>query len=259
MPDPVVSAVRRFAVDFFCSHDPGVCESLMAPDYELTIGRHVIRGRDDQYVPAVQAQFDRFPGLTMSIHDLVVAPGRAALHFSEHGASGGPGGPTATWGGIALFAVKDGRLTKCFAAEDYFARGHQLRGGKSVPVPPVAIAPWDVAVAAPDSAAERAARNWLGSTKACCDPVVTYDDERDNEAAPLEFVVEEVEVLDLFSAGNKVAYAAVHKGNYLGGLGLFHQMEGVELFSTGLVTVTHGLVTAGRVIRDRLSLSKLLN
>lgn len=245
--DALVGAMRRFAVDFFTAHDPSVCATIMSDDYTLTVGRHVISGRDAEYMPAVERQLAQFPGLAMTVHALVAAPGRAALHFSEHGASGGSGGPVAVWTGVALFHWDGLRLTTCFAAEDYQARRRQIKNGISDPVRVPAPAPWDTEPAAPDIAAESVVRHWLESPTAATDRSVSFDDEHLG-TPPLDFVVSGAEVLDLFSAGVQVAYAVVHQ-----------DVDGHELFSAGIVTVADGAVVAGHAVRDRLALARAIS
>jgi hypothetical protein len=252
--DALVAVLRRFAVEFMSAHDPGVCVEILAPDYELTLGRHVISGRDDEYVPAVERQLEQFPGLVMTIHDVVVAPGRAALHFSEHGASGGPGGPVAAWTGVASYHFDGQHLTRCFAAEDYLARRRQMKSGDCDDVLPPAAAPWDVTVRHADPAAERVVRGWLGLPHAASDPRVAFDDERRPGSTPLQFEVTSADVLDLFSAGDSVAYSVMHRGTYIGGLEDTSRTRDVEMFSAGIVRVSGGAVVSGHAVRDRLAL-----
>jgi predicted ester cyclase len=257
--DRLIYTMRRFAVDFFSAHNPDVCAEIMAPDYVLTVGRHVISGRDDDYVPAVERQLEQFPGLTMTVHDLVVAPGRAALRFSEHGASGGPGGPVASWTGVALYHFDGQRLTHCFAAEDYLARRRQMKAGESDDVGPPAAAPWDVSVAGADPDAEEAVRTWLGLPHSASDPIVEFDDEHRTGSTLLQFEVTSAELLDLFSAGDRVAYAVVHRGTYLGGFEGTSPTHDVELFSAGVVRVAGGGVVSGHAVRDRLALLRAVS
>ena len=61
-----------------------VLDERAVPDYRLRIGDAVIAGRDEQYLPAVQSQFEQFPGLTMTIHRVIASPDRAALWLLAH-------------------------------------------------------------------------------------------------------------------------------------------------------------------------------
>src|ERR1700722_5731760 len=92
--------LRGFAVDFLTSHDLRAVEGIMDPDYRLTIGGHVFEGRDHVYLPATAAQLDQFPGLAVTVHDVMLAPDAVAMRFSEHGVSRRNQGRAAVWGGI---------------------------------------------------------------------------------------------------------------------------------------------------------------
>ncbi len=254
--EPVVAIMRRFAVDFFTAHNVGVCAEIMTPDYRLDVGRMVIRGRDDQYLPAVEKQLAQFPGLTMTVHALVVTADRAALHFSEHGASGGPGGPIASWSGIALYHFDGSQLTRCIANEDYAARRRQLKGGVPDPVAPSAQAPWDATVGARNVAAEEVVRTWLAQGDSVSDRRVCYDDQAIVGDGALNFSVHRAEILDLFSSDNHVAYAVVHHGSYLPDQATT-AIDDVALFSTGIVTVSGGNIIGGHSIRDRQGLPRV--
>jgi predicted ester cyclase len=243
--EPIVATMRRFAVDFFTAHNLDVCADIMSADYELTVGRTVIRGRDEQYVAAVERQLRQFPGLAMTVHDLVVTPNRAALYFSEHGASGGAKGPEACWSGIALYEFDGSKLTRCIANEDYAARRRQLKGGVCDPVSPPAAAAWDCAAGSPNAEAEAVVRQWLCAEGSANDPNICFDDEHLGIGEPLALKVTEADVLDIFSSDSNVAFAVIQTVN-----------AGAELFSTGIVSVRDGQVISGRIIRDRQTLSK---
>jgi hypothetical protein len=245
MIDPMIDALRKFAVSFMTGHDPSVCTQIMDPAYCLTIGRHVLAGRDDIYLPAVVKQLGMFPGLTMTVHDVIAAPGHAAFHFSEHGASGGAGGPVARWGGIALFQWNGTVFTSCVANEDYASRRRQVKSGISEPVPVAHIAPWDSPIGTPNAVAEAVVREWLHQPGCLTDPAVWFDDGHQADRDQLRLLVSGVEILDLFSCGSEVAYGAVHT----------LQGGAQEVFSTGIVRVTDGIVSGGVVVRDRTALA----
>jgi hypothetical protein len=245
--EPIVAVLRRFAVDFFTAHNLSVCAEIMTPDYQLTVGRTIIAGRDQHYLPAVEQQLSQFPGLAMTVHDVVVTPTRAALYFSEHGASGGPGGPCASWSGVALYEFDGVQLTRCFANEDYQARRRQLKSGTADTVRPPAVAPWDVAVGQSNPAAEAIVSEWLSGAHALTDSTIDYDDESMTTAStPFHFKVISAEVISMFSSNERVAFAVMHQGTY--------QSGSAEIFSTGMVTVKGDQVASGSVIRDRAAL-----
>ncbi len=254
--DPIVATLRRFAVDFFTAHNLSVCAEIITEDYQLTVGRTVIAGRDAQYLPAVDKQLTQFPGLSMTVHGLLATHDRAALHFSEHGASGGPGGPISSWSGVALYHFNGTQLSTCFANEDYTARRRQLKSGLPDAVPSPAAAPWDVVLGIANPEAEAVVRLWLNQPHAASDPHVRYDDEP-LVGGSLRFTVTEAEILDLFSSNDRVAYAVVHRGIYSASTDAEALAHDVELYSTGIVTVSGDHVISGQSIRDRQSLLRI--
>ena len=86
-PDPFVALMRRYVNDYTNRHDTTVCKDIMEPDYTLRMGPHIVTGRDDNYIPAAQRQFRQFPGLCLTVHEIVTNGARLAMRFSEHGAS----------------------------------------------------------------------------------------------------------------------------------------------------------------------------
>ena len=254
-----IALIRRFVNDFFNRHDASVCHEIMSSDYELAVGGHRISGRDNEYVPAVQSQFDQFPGLGMTVHAVIVAPGRVAIHFSEHGASAGPAGPVAAWTGIALYTVAGQRLARCAAVEDYYARRRQLKRGRVDTIEPPCPAPWDTPVLSADHAAEAVVREWLETPQALVDRNVRFDDEHLGTSGRLDFGAEEAVIVDLFSSGEQVAFHTAHRGRYRSGFdGVPVSSETVELHSAGIVTVNADAVVSGRVVRDRQGLARQL-
>ena len=256
--NPLVGLLRGFVVDFFNRHDVSRCRELMVDDYRLRVGDAVISGRDDHYVPAVQAQFDQFPGLGMTVHGLVVGEDQVALHFSEHGASGGPGGRSACWSGIALYTSNGTQLSGCVAVEDYAARRRQLTTGGGDPVDPPMAAPWDTAPQSPDPAAEVLVRRWLADSGSVAAHDVVHDDEHVVGAAALGFDVTATEVTDMFSAGPRVAFHVRQLGTAAGATGSTALRTGV-MCSAGIVEVIDGRICRGRIIRDRAGLRRSLS
>jgi predicted ester cyclase len=174
---PLAALLRRYAYAYTAAGDLSVARELMTPDYTLTMGTHVLRGRDQAYLPAVARQFRQFPTLGFTVHALVLGEDRAALRFTEHGRSTRTG-TLAAWTGVSLYTWDGSRLTSCRVEQDYASRRHQLTTGTCDPVRPPAPDPWSVAPSPPDPAAEHTVRGWLA----------------------------DVEILDLFSAGPHVAF-----------------------------------------------------
>ena len=133
----------------------------MDTDYHLTIGAHVLDGRDKAYLPATTAQLKQFPGLIVTVHDVVLGPDAMAMRFTEHGVSAKHKGRAAAWGGVTLFRIKNDRLRYSWADEDNLARKRQLATGHCDPVKAPHPAPWDVVVELPNDAATDIALAWI--------------------------------------------------------------------------------------------------
>lgn len=254
-PLPPLALLRRWVVDYFNAHNPNAAREFIHPDYMLEIGDVAFAGRDQQWLPAVDEQMRRFPGLGMTVHEVVTASDRAALWFSQHGAQDGPHGPVAVWSGVALYRCLNGQMLGCVAQEDYLTRSRQLKSGRADPVEPPAPAPWDTAPLAQDPEAEGVVRRWLTAGWPSTLSGVRCDDEH-LTGDRMSFEVDSVEILELFSSGQAVAFHARQHGRYRGGLtgtptgnvALQH------LACNGIVHVQNGQISRGRVIRDRIGL-----
>jgi len=247
--------LRRWVVDYFNRHDAAACAVFVAPDYALRIGDVTFAGRDEQWLPAVDAQMKLFPGLGMTVHQTLAGEDWAAAWFSEHGASNGR---VAVWSGVAIYRSDGERLTHCVAQEDYMTRQRQLKSGVADAVDPPAAAPWDTPVLPSDRAAENVARDWLSASWPTDVSGVRCDDEHIIRA-PLRFEVTAVEIDTLVSSGPDVAFHARQTGVYLGGLpGLDASRRTATIHTNGIVRVAEGRVRSGRVIRDRVGLRAAL-
>src|SRR3954469_3597667 len=192
---PHGALMRRFALDWLGRVDPAVPPEIMSADYTVAIGGLELRGLN-AYVPATVAQYERYLGLLLTVHDLIAAPGRIALRFTLHGAE--PTRPPVAWPGIALFAHDGSVLTHSWVEEDYLARRRQRDSGVCDPIESPMPAPWAAPERTPDPAAETAVRRWLAA----------------GELGPLAptLVKGAVEITQIFSAGEAVAFAGVQRG-----------------------------------------------
>lgn len=268
---PVLSApaglLRGFACDFLTCHDATAAARIMHPAYGLTIGAHRFAGRDAAYLPATVAQLDQFPGLCVTVHDVMLGTEAVAMRFTEHGVSRRHG-RAAAWGGITLFKIDAGRLVEGWADEDYFARKRQLAGGPCDAVRPPHPAPWDEPVEAPSTGAGTIARRWLST------PDAFGAAGRAGRPGPVEEIcaggpsfadliaVDAFEVDALFSAGHRVAFRAVGRGRYAGGFADVARSrvgEAIEISVTGLLTVADDLVAHAQIAFDRLGLHRSLS
>ena len=254
------SLLRGFATDFLTSHDVAQARRIMALDYTLHIGGHVFAGRDEQYIPATAAQLDLFPGLIVTVHDVVLAPRWAAMRFTEHGVSARPPHNAAAWGGITLFSFDGEQLSRGWAEEDYFARKRELKSGTCDPILPPMAAPWDQPCEVPNEATERLVREWLGDPANLLSPPV----EQIRVGAPAfdELVrPSSITVSALFTAGPRAAFHAVLSGSYAGGFADIDQANvgaGIELRVAGILDTEAGQVRRLQLSADRLGLHREL-
>lgn len=258
---PSARLLRGFAVDFLTCHNPAAVETIMEPDYALSISGVLIAGRDDAYLPATAAQLDQFPGLCVTVHDTVIGPDAVAMRFTEHGVSNRHNGRLSTWGGVTLFRIKNGRLHQGWAEEDYFARKRQLADATCDVVQSPHPAPWDAPCEAPNVEVEAIARGFLSNPANWTD--ASHIDEISAEGPRFAdlVAVAEITVDQLFSAGSRGAFHLSCTGNYKGGFpDLDPELVGqsVILRLAGLFDVTDGAVSRIQVCADRLGLNRSL-
>lgn len=253
-PVSVVHLARRWVVDYFNRHDASAAREFATPGYTLRIGEYSFVGRDAQWLPAVQKQMDTFPGLGMTVHQVLAGTDRVAVLFTQHGASGGSGGRVTCWSGVAIYLSNGQQLCGCVAQEDYMTRQRQLKSGVADPVEAPAPAPWDTPVLPPDGEAEAVVRRWLTGSWPSAVIGVRCDDEHIT-GMPLAFEVTSGEITELFSSGPEVAFHVRQTGRYGGGLsGIAAHPGPMVLHCNGIVRVHGGHVVSGRVIRDRMGL-----
>lgn len=249
IPDQTpVQLLRRWVVDYFNSHDRSVAHEFMLPTYALEIGDHVFAGRDEQWLPAVDQQMQAFPGIGMTVHQVVSEHDRVAVYFSEHGATKGR---MAVWSGVGIYRSNGQHLTGCIAQEDYMTRQRQLKSGICDAVEAPAVSPWDTLPLGPNPAAEALVRHWLTRSWPQTHQSIRCDDEHIT-GMPLHFKVQSVELTELFSSGDDVAFHARQTGQYLGGFaGIEASNKSWLLNVNGILRVQDAQVTSGRIIRDR--------
>ena len=87
---PFVTLMRRYCIDYTARHDLTVCDDIMDPGYTLHMGEYDLSGRDDAYKPAAAAQFRQFPGLCLTVNEIVCSGARLA-QAGRSAAAAGPG------------------------------------------------------------------------------------------------------------------------------------------------------------------------
>lgn len=256
---PVARLLRGFAIDFLTAHNAAAAEWVMDPGYCLSIGGHLFDGRDASYLPATLAQLEQFPGLCVTVHDVILGTDAMAMRFTEHGVSIRNPGKAAAWGGITLFRTDGGRLRRGWAEEDYFARKRQLKTGVCDQILPPQQAPWDQPVLPPDPATEAAAQRWLAMPGAVLGPDVREICSAEPSFGQL-IVPGGLIVNTLFTAGNRAAFHAACHGTYAGGFDdIDPAMTGqpVTLLIAGMMTLDEGGAVADvQLSADRLGLHR---
>ena len=233
----------------------------MAPGYCLNIGGAVFDGRDDEYLPATAAQLDQFPGLNVTVHDVVIGENAIAMCFTEHGSSIQDEGRRAAWSGITFFFTDGERFVTGWAEEEYIARKRQLTLGQCEAIEPSHIAPWDIQARARNPENEALVRQWIAHSH----PL--KDIPNNNRLSPLDpdpeglVDIRGFQVNALFSAGDRVVVHAQYHGIYAGGFGdlsplLIGCQAGLRL--AAIVTIVDGEIIAARITTDRLGLSRAL-
>lgn len=258
---PFVRLIRRYCIDYTNSHDLSVCDDIMVPGYELRIGGHALAGRDDAYKPAVRKQLEQFPGLGLTVHEVLTDGVRLALRFSEHGASARHDGRLAAWQGVGLYRWDGERLVSSLVEQDYFARREQLHGGHPNPVPAPALDPWTEMPASAEPGRTALVTSWLEAGVPEPTARLAVDDSAARPRVAPRFAVDNVVVDDMFGCGDRVAFHAVYRGSYLGGLTdapVAAANPVVEYRVAGVVAVDGEEIGGGAVVTDRLGVLRQL-
>lgn len=259
---PAARLLRGFAIDFLTAHNLAAVEWVMDPAYCLSIGGHLFDGRDDSYLPATAAQLEQFPGLCVTVHDVIIGEGAMAMRFTEHGISIRSPGNAATWGGITMFRIEQGRLRHGWAEEDYFARKRQLKSGIPDLVMPPALAPWDQPARAADASTEAAARQWLAEPGRLLDRDAIEAICSGGPAFGQLIVPTGLTINMLFTAGDRAAFHVACHGDYAGGFpDIDAALTGqpVTLLMAGMLTLNEaGEVSRTQISADRLGLHRKL-
>jgi hypothetical protein len=249
---------RRYVYDFVNRHDFRVLPEIMASNYTLFTAGHEIRGRDGSYRQAVAQQLEQFPGLVYTLHEIHVTPDAVAVHFTEHGASNRHQGLRASWGSIAIYRARDGALVNCAIEQDFYSRRRQLASGEPLAVPSPAIAPWDTLESPTNAAAEAAVHDWLADAGWESAPGLKLNDGLPTLPDDPRLQQSSIEMLDILSAGDVVAFRALQRGKRADANPAAGESPTPYMHIAGLVRVSQGSVISGHVIQDRLGLSKRL-
>lgn len=239
----MIDLVREWAVGWLNGRNEEACERALAPDYRLRIGSVELDGRDN-YISATLGQLTNYPGLVLTVHDLIRSGELCAVAFTEHGAAAHRDGAVAAWRGIVIHQLQGQQIQRSWAEEDYASRSAQLTAGQPLPILPPAAAPWDVPSVPADPQAEHCVRNWLEAGMPVQPDVVIDSGQEayDRRSMP---AIEQVDIDVLFSAGLAVGFHATVQ--YAGGA-----RQGMA----GLLRVLEQGLLTGQVVTDRAGLQR---
>ena len=252
--EPFVALMRKYAVHYINRHDQSLSDEIMRDDYVVCMCGDVMR-RDPDYKPSVTEIFQRYPGMGITVHEIVTNGDRLSMRFTEHGCSLPDDGNAAAWECIGLYHWDGSRLRKTYIEQNLLGRRLQLKSGDVAPLEPPHVDPWTSTTAVPSQPGlEAIALAWLeaGDLRDADDVVV--DDSWYTELAPSPLRVDDVTINDHFSAGNRVPFHITQTGTYSGSLpGLDDDLVGtpMTLHCSGIATVENGAVTKVRVMTDR--------
>lgn len=224
----MLSTMRRYAYGFVNSQDFAVGREVIHPEYRLHSGPDTLVGRDDVYLPAVARQFNQFPHLVYSIHELITDGSRAGVVFTEHGRASKAPANAAAWLSIGIYHGDDDRLSACWIEQDYYGRRRQLETGVVDRVRPVAIDPWDGHDGTARERAEDMVNDWANGLVSWPPHGIELDPGQSAAEQPL-IDLDSVVVDDLVAEGDKVVFHLTMKGIYRGGLGHDGVSSSVEL------------------------------
>ena len=230
----------------------------MADDYTFYMGEHAFTGREEAYKPAADRQFQAYPGLGFAVHDFFSNGDRCAMYFSEYGYSIQHGANTA-WHGVSLYRWNGQRLTECRIEQDYYGRRRQLLTKLPDPVDQPAYAPWTAAVEKADPSSEALVSGWLKDGGLLKSELGSLDDERVAPTiARVSLLDAKTDVIDIMSAGGRVAFQIKMAGQYAGGLEELSGHEGVDaaLYATGFADVKDGAVRNVKAVTDRYTMER---
>lgn len=258
------AALKAFASEFLNGKDINAIRAAMSENYVLRIGQHVLRGREQDYLPGTLGQFEQFDDFCIHIHQVILGEGFGALRFSESGCSKKHGGAKAVWHGIALFDIHAGQLQKGWAEEDYLARRYQLSGARPQSLLPALESPWILKPESgqPNPQAERVAEGWL-SEGGWLMSEHAFMLVEPSQNPPLTQLFNPIGLtLDrLASAGDWVVFHCSARGTYLGG---FNEISAsavgraVDLAVAGCLQVRGDTVVRAYCVADRLGMNKAL-
>ena len=241
-----LAAVRTWAVNWLAGQDAAAAAACLDANYELQIGPFTL-GPRSAYIEATLGQLERYPGLGVTVHDILTDGQHTVVRLSEHGPSTRHDGAVASWRVVAVFEHAEDRIVRGWAEEDYWARRRQLTADLADPIDPPAAAPWSTTAQEPEPGVADAVRQWVAAGAPAL-PGLLRDDEDLVDSYELPFEASSGSIDVLVVSGRKAGFHAVIEGS-VGDTPL-------RLPVAGLVTVAADGKLTGHLVTDRLGLPK---
>ena len=254
----MLEIMRRYAYQFVNAHDLEAGRELMRDDYVLHVGPDTLVGRDEAYLPAVAGQFEQFPGLTYTIHDLLSDGTWTAVLFSEHGRSAREPGNAASWLNLGIYRADGDRLAECWVEQDFYGRRAQLDSGVPDSLQPVAVDPWDGHDAVPSLPADAVVGAWAAQLRSWPPTGIRLDPGQASEEQP-RIEVGDVVVNVCVTEGSRAAFIIELRGIYRGSFGFEERIGSpVRLWAGIIAEVGDGTVRVGIGVSNRSALFRQL-
>lgn len=251
-PEAFLALMRRYSITFAGGHDLSILDELMEPEYVVKTSGLTLY-RDPDYKPTVAKIFQLFPGLDFVVHEIITNGDRLAMRFSEHGMT--KDRRASSWRGVALYNWNGERLTTCWVEQDFYARRRQLKSGEPDALDAPHLDPWTGTTSeSADQKVEDIAADWLKAGDLLAAGAGWIDDApATSYVAPIDVL--DVQINDLFSAGDKAAFHATFLGECLESFeGPDFAGRSAEISVAGLLSVTDGRVAEIQAVTDRLGL-----
>src|SRR5690606_11995645 len=127
------------------------------------------------------------------------------------------------------------------------------------PIDPPAYAPWTAKVEKADASSEARASAWLKEGGLLKSQIGSLDDERVAPSIARVLLLNcKTDVVDIMSAGKRVAFQVKMTGKYAGGLRELAGHEGVDasLYATGFADIDKGEVCNVKAVTDRYTMER---
>jgi steroid delta-isomerase-like uncharacterized protein len=125
--------VRRHFDGIWNKKNMQVVEQTCAPDFEMMIGKDVLRGQEDLR-DAVRAILTAFPDIHFTIDDLFAAQDHVCVRWTGKGVHRGeflgvaPTNKPMSYWGVSIYEMRNGRIARQWGTADIYTLVAELRG-----------------------------------------------------------------------------------------------------------------------------------